>query len=174
MAGVTMTRLLGTLCLALVVVAPGASAQRTTANSASRARDVRHARAEQNAALARRDIERAATYWTEDVTVTAGLGRVLKGRAEYRGALEADTASIYERVPDRVEVSSNANWPLAFETGTWTSRPTAGGAPTVRGQYAAQWVRGGERWLIRSEVFVALACSGAACDRPAQPAMTSP
>jgi ketosteroid isomerase-like protein len=171
--GVTMTRILGTLCLAAVIVAPGASAQRTTASSAAGARDVRHARAEQNAALARRDIERAAAYWTEDVTVTAGLGRVLKGRSEYRSALERDT-SMYERVPERVEVSSNANWPLAFETGTWASRPAGGGAPMVRGRYAAQWVRGGDRWLIRSEVFVALACSGAACERPALPAATSP
>jgi len=33
----------------------------------------------------------------------------------------------------------------------------------IGGRYAAQWHRISGRWLIRSEVFVALTCSGDPC-----------
>ena len=165
---ILISRTLGFLVAAAVA---SVSAQRAAVASADEAEHVRTARAAQNAAIATRDIEQVATYWTEDVTATAGLGRTVRGRSDYRRALEADAAVVYERVPERVDVSSNENWPLAFETGTWTGRPAGGGAPLIRGRYAAHWVKAGGRWLIRSEVFVSLDCSGPACERPA---LTSP
>jgi hypothetical protein len=71
----------------------------------------------------------------------------------------------YERTPSAVEVSKD--WPLAFETGTWVGRASGSGSPLLRGRYSAQWVKVGSRWLIRSEVFVALSCADEACRWPA-------
>jgi hypothetical protein len=91
---------------------------------------------------------------------------VIQGRASYRTVMGADSATVYRREPDRVDVSDNERWPLAFESGTWTGRDPRNGQPLIRGRYAAQWIKRGGQWLIRSEVFVALGCSGAGCSRP--------
>jgi len=127
---------------------------------------VRSARAQQNTAIAARDFDRAASFWTEDVVIRSGLGRIVQGRATYRSAIAADTATVFHREPDRVDVSDNERWPLAFESGTWTGRAAADGRPLVRGRYAAQWIKRDGRWLIRAEVFVALGCAGPGCTRP--------
>jgi hypothetical protein len=71
---------------------------------------------------------------------------------------------IYRRDPAEIQVSSD--YLIAWEQGTWTGTVAAGGAPLIRGRYSAQWVKVGGQWLIRSELFVALECSGAACNWP--------
>jgi hypothetical protein len=80
--------------------------------------------------------------------------------------MAADSATVFRREPDRVDVSANERWPLAFESGTWTGRAARDGRPLIRGRYAAQWIKRDGRWLIRAEVFVALGCSGDGCARP--------
>ena len=127
---------------------------------------VRAARSAQNTAIAGRDLDRAASYWTDDVVIRSGLGRVIQGSASYRSTLGADSATVYRREPAHVDVSDNDSWPLAFEEGTWTGRDARTNRPLIRGRYAAQWIKRDGRWLIRSEVFVALGCSGAGCTRP--------
>lgn len=127
---------------------------------------VRAARAAQNTAMAARDLDRAASFWTDDVVIRSGLGRVIQGRATYRSTLGADSATSYRREPDRVDVSENDRWPLAFESGTWAGRDAKSNKPVIRGRYAAQWIKRDGRWLIRSEVFVALGCTGSGCSRP--------
>lgn len=127
---------------------------------------VRAARAAQNTAIAKRDIDRTASYWSPDIVVTAGLGRVIRGRDEYRAAFAADSALLYWREPERIDVAENAKWPLAFETGSWTGRVAAYTRPLIRGRYSAQWQKVDGQWRIRSEVFVALGCSPPACDWP--------
>ena len=164
-----MMRTCRTMGLVVAVALAGVSAERPTITSADQAEQVRGARMAQNAAIVAREMEQVAACWTEDVTVTAGSGRVVRGRSEYRRALEADPTAVYERMPERIEVSSNENWPLAFETGTWTATPADGGATFIRGRYATLWVKAGGRWLIRSEVFVSLECSVPACERPVHP-----
>jgi ketosteroid isomerase-like protein len=134
-----------------------------SAASPDEAGAVRAARAAQNAAIIARDFDRVASYWTDSVTLTAGLGTDLRGRLAYRRAFEQDSAITYERTPQVVEVS--ANWPLAWEQGTWTGRGSGAGdaVPRLSGSYAAQWIKVGSRWLIRSELFVATSCQGLAC-----------
>ena len=134
--------------------------------SSREAAAVRAARAAQNGAIAARDLDRAASFWTDDVVIRSGLGRVIQGRATYRSTLGADSATVYRREPDRVDVSDNARWPLAYESGTWTGRDARDNTPLIRGRYAAQWIKRDGRWLIRSEVFVALGCAGSGCSRP--------
>jgi ketosteroid isomerase-like protein/chorismate-pyruvate lyase len=135
-------------------------------------RELRAARVAQNAAIAAGDLDRAAAFWTDDVTVRRALGQPLSGRAEARRALEPPPSPapriVYQRLTRDVDVS--AQWPLAFETGTWEGHlQSATGTVVVGGRFSAQWVRRGTQWLIRSEVFVALTCSGIGCQSVAVP-----
>jgi ketosteroid isomerase-like protein len=133
---------------------------------------IRAARTAQNKAIASGDLDGAASFWTEDVTVRRALGQALSGRDAARKALEPAQAPsarlIYQRLTKDVEVS--AKWPLAFETGVWEGHQgTIAGPAIVGGRFSAQWVKRGDRWLIRSEVFVALTCSGVGCESVAVP-----
>jgi len=133
---------------------------------------IRSARAQQDAAIAAREFERVTAFWAEDVSIRRGLGQLCTGRAAYRRLVESDASSdigvVYQREPTDVEVSSS--WPLAFETGAWTGRlGSAAGPIAIAGRYSAQWVKRDGRWLIRSEVFVALTCGGVGCGWPAEP-----
>src|SRR5215475_10285817 len=92
------------------------------AGSASAAGAIRQARLQQNAAIARHDLDAITSYWTDDVTICRGLGFQVAGKANYRKLFEGDDPKakeviIYQRIPTGIEVS--ARWPLAFETGTW-------------------------------------------------------
>ena len=127
---------------------------------------VRAARSAQNTAIADHDLERTASFWTDDVVIRSALGSVIQGRDAYRSTLGADSVTVYRREPEHVDVSGNDRWPLAFESGKWTGRAALDGRPLIRGRYAAQWIKRDGRWLIRSEVFVALSCTGSGCARP--------
>jgi ketosteroid isomerase-like protein len=150
----------------VAAVAAGAFALGRAPQRSREAAAVRAARAAQNGAIAAHDLERAATFWTDDVVIRSGLGRVVQGRASYRDAMASDSATVFRREPDRVDVSDNERWPLAFESGTWTGRDARNGRLLIRGRYAAQWIKRDGRWLIRAEVFVALGCANGGCSRP--------
>ncbi len=116
------------------------------------------ARETQNKAIASGDIEQAASYWTEDVTLRRGFGTSTAGKENYRTLLTPfENSLVYERQPESIEVSPV--WPLAFESGTWTARRKNDPTPIIIGRYSAQWVKRNQNWLIRSEVFVALECT---------------
>jgi ketosteroid isomerase-like protein len=154
-----------------LAVAAGAGAALLAAVQSTRqpsreAAAVRAARTAQNSAIANGDLDRAESYWTDDVVIRSALGRVIQGRATYRSTLGADSVTLYKREPERVDVSDNERWPLAFESGSWTGRDPKNGRPLIRGRYAAQWIKRDGRWLIRSEVFVALGCAHSGCSRP--------
>ena len=99
------------------------------------------------------------------MSVRAGLGSTITGREAYLRAFAGDSVMDYERTP--VEVVVSKRWPLAYESGTWVGRAHANAATRISGRYSAQWVKANGRWLIRSEVFVALDCVGAPCSWPA-------
>lgn len=135
-----------------------------TRDSAKAVSDVRAARLDQNRALLGHDLDRAASYWMPDVVITASLGRVLRGKDAYRNAFALDTTMVYERVPERIDVSGN--WPLAWEEGSWTGRRGRAGPVLIKGRYAAQWQQHEGHWLIRAELFVGQGCTGEACAWP--------
>jgi ketosteroid isomerase-like protein len=133
---------------------------------------IKQARLRQNAAIVRGDLVEIAAYWTDDVTICRGLGAQLAGKSAYLELFAADAKSaekiVYQRHPTAIDVSSV--WPLAFETGRWQGHLGSEQGPTViGGQYSAQWVKRGDRWLIRSEVFVALEGSGSGLQMKAVP-----
>ena len=133
---------------------------------------LRNARLAQNRAIAAGDLDRVASFWTDDVTVRRALGQPLSGRAAARQALEPPATPgsrvVYQCNATAFDVSPH--WPLAFETGTWQGHSgTVSGPAVIGGRYSAQWVKRDGKWLIRSEVFVALTCAGAGCDSAAVP-----
>jgi ketosteroid isomerase-like protein len=128
--------------------------------------EIRTARAAQNKAIADRDFDAAALIWTEDVTMRRALGQAVTGRSEYYKMLLSASSGqnpvIYQRTAIDVNVSDR--WPLAYEEGRWSGHiGDANGHAIFAGRYAAQWVKRDGRWLIRSEVFVALMCEGPGC-----------
>ena len=129
-------------------------------------------RLQQNAAIAAYKADAVAAFWTDDVTICRGLGIQLAGKAAYRKLFEEDAPSptqiVYQREPTAIEVSPH--WPLAFETGVWRGHLGSVSGPTViSGRYSAQWVKRDGRWLIRSEVFVALDGAGPGLEFKAAP-----
>jgi ketosteroid isomerase-like protein len=121
---------------------------------------IRAARIAQNAAIVANDVDRIASFWTDDVVITRGLGAIVQGRDAYRAMWVHDSVT-YQRLPERIEVS--AAWPLAIESGTWRGVVAGSAKPVIHGRYSAQWLKRDGRWLIHSEVFVALGCDGAGC-----------
>lgn len=150
------------LPLSVALLPPTASAQSEDPAAAR----IRAARLAQNQVLAVRQLDSAATFWTSDVVVVASRGAVLRGRDQYQGAFAGDSTIVYVRSPAKIDVAPA--WPLAWEEGNWTGHLGAGGPAVIGGRYAAQWHRIDGRWLIRSEVFVALSCSGEPCHWPIQ------
>jgi len=133
---------------------------------------IRAARIAQNQSIAAQDPDRVASFWTEDVTIRRALGQPVTGQAAYRKLFEPTGSPtsrvIYQRGAIEIEVS--ANWPLAFEEGTWTGHEGSVSGPTLMGgRYSDEWVNREGRWLIGSDVFVALNCAGAGCKYSAVP-----
>lgn len=163
-----------TMLLGVVMTWAGASDLAAQAVAAD-VQAVRAARAAQNEAIAACDLDAVTAFWTDDITVRRALGAPVTGRAAARAAFEPPTGAaaagprlVYRRIPQDVEVS--AQWPLAFETGVWEGREgTPAGPVIIGGRFSAQWVKRDGRWLIRSEVFVALTCAGAGCSLVAVP-----
>ncbi len=153
--------------MALLAICLDASAQ--SADEAA----IRRARTIQTKAIADGDLDLVQSYWTSDVTIRRALGQPLDGVAAARKVLEPTPGSstaplIYQRQSVSVTVSSN--WPLAYEEGVWSGYVAdVTTPPVIGGRYSAQWVKRDGKWLIRSEVFVALTCSGSACKAPAVP-----
>lgn len=140
--------------------------------SAAERAALRDARIAQNRAIAAGDLDGVARFWTDDVTVRRALGQPLSGRAAARQALEPSATPgsrvVYQRNATAFDVS--LHWPLAFETGKWEGHSgTVSGPTVIGGRYSAQWVKRDGRWLIRSEVFVALSCAGVGCESAAVP-----
>jgi hypothetical protein len=62
------------VCLVGIACAPTPAPESMPSGEAAA---IRAARADQNAAIAAHDYDRMASYWTEDVVITAGRGTVL-------------------------------------------------------------------------------------------------
>ncbi len=141
-------------------------------NMAAEEAAIRTARSVQTKAIADNDLDTVVKYWSPDITIRRAMGQPITGAVEARKVLEptgsAAPAIVYQREAISVQVSSN--WPLAYEEGRWSGHMgNAANAPIIGGRYSAQWVKRDGKWLIRSEVFVALTCNDNGCKFPALP-----
>jgi len=126
---------------------------------------IARARLAQNEMLRIGNLDSAATFWTEDIVVLAGLGARVDGRAALRAAFAQDSVILYRRTPEHVEVSTG--WPLAFERGRWVGVFRSDTSVVlITGWYSARWLRLGNRWRIQAEQFVANGCHPVACSWP--------
>jgi len=104
---------------------------------------------------------------------------IITGRSVQSHGIEAERelwASIFTNDPEFVcqrdirEIRINSDWGLAEELGDWNCHYTVDGeAIHASGVYAAKWQRAlDKQWLIQSEVFTTMACSGgkAGCKGP--------
>src|SRR3954467_2435416 len=81
---------------------------------------VRAARLAQNAAIVAHDLDRTASFWTENVIIQRGFGLQAIGKEAYLQLFRGDgpnPAFLYQRIPESIDVSPD--WPLAFESGHW-------------------------------------------------------
>jgi ketosteroid isomerase-like protein len=120
---------------------------------------IRAARERSNRALAMHDIKTFAESLAADFVIVRGNGVFMPSRQAWMDAVEADfrnpNAVRYERIPDKIEMSSVA--PIAAEHGHWTAT-LPNGKRAYTGTYLAMWRRGETGWQIRSELFVLLGC----------------
>ena len=134
---------------------------------------IRAARSTRTQAMVLDDLDKVVTWWVPEITIRRAPGQPVDGAEAARKLLlpPATTSPnrlFYQR--EAVSVQVSPNWPLAYEEGRWSGQPASvANGPVIGGCYAAQRVRRDGRWLIRSEVFVALTCRGAACNLPAAP-----
>jgi ketosteroid isomerase-like protein len=141
-------------------------------NMAAEEAAIRTARVVQTKAIADNDLDTVVRYWSPDITIRRAMGQPITGAVEARKVLEptgsAAPAIVYQREAIAIQVSSN--WPLAYEEGRWSGHMgNAANAPIIGGRYSAQWVKRDGKWLIRSEVFVALTCADNGCKFPSAP-----
>ena len=116
---------------------------------------IRQLRAASNRAMKAYDHKKVLSYLTEDVLTTTGNGTLLCGRTALAEYIDnsAGNKVYFVRTPDRIHAGSSRAW----EQGTWKGYdPGKGAEPVVGGQYAAMWVKEGETWLIKSQLFVTL------------------
>lgn len=127
---------------------------------------IRQARAGSNQAIARHDVPAILAFLAEEFQIAASNGSFLRGREEVGSAFAGRFAefrdAVYVRTPETVEVNPAGN--LAAETGRWTGSWTTPGGPfRTGGRYAASWRKVAGKWLIHSELFVPLFCTGPGC-----------
>jgi ketosteroid isomerase-like protein len=158
----------GTLCLGL-----GSAHAQSNAGATDEA-VIKESRRLQTEALARNDLDTVVKYWDPAITIRRALGHPVDGAVAARKLLEPApnqnpaNVIVYQRAATAVSVSGN--WPLAYEEGRWSGHVgSADTQPIFSGRYAAQWVKRDGKWLIRSEVFVALECADAGCKAAALP-----
>ena len=166
----TMARL--ALVAAMLTSVAGCGIQFTRAPSAAdEVQAIRDSRIAQNDAILEQDIDAIASHWERGVRSTAGTGIFVTGRDEYRRAFRDEFRNLddvlYSRIPEIIELSSvrvSDAQHMASESGTWTGSWTSPRGPTqMSGAYSAMWRKRNGRWRIRSELFVALSCTGVDC-----------
>jgi ketosteroid isomerase-like protein len=124
---------------------------------------IRRLRADFNLAIAAHDVGGLSKFWREDLHITTGAGRQLRGRDEVLAAFETifadETFVTYIRTPKKLELS--ASGVRAAESGHWIGRwKKTDGLMEWSGTYLAMWRQENGQWRIQSELYVSLKCYG--------------
>lgn len=130
-------------------------------------RTIREVRTLSNQAIAAKDTAALAMCWTADIHVISSRNSELSGKKNNQEAFskEFDAGKIFIRTPTQIQVFED--WNMAGEQGNWEGRWRDGeNSIEVSGSYFAKWHRIEGNWLIRSETFVPLQCTGSPfCDK---------
>ena len=113
---------------------------------------IREARGEYNAAIAKHDAEASSRFWMKDIIVISGEGGQFSGRNTMLKTFKkmfANSSSVFERIPTDIIVAESGI--LAWETGNWKYLKEP-----LWGNYSAMWRKINGKWLIQSELFVSL------------------
>ncbi len=158
-----MPRILIRLIAVLAFAAPQVLLAQDSAVEAIRA-----VREQSNVAIAERDLAALQATWVDDFNVSASNGDVFSGGQAmadaFASSFEDPEFVTYRRTPTIVSISEGGGF--GAESGEWVGRwNKPDGEMRVSGVYLAQWQNRGGEWRLRSELFVALSCSGSAsCD----------
>jgi ketosteroid isomerase-like protein len=119
---------------------------------------IRAARAHSNRSIARRNLLGVADSLAENFVAVIGDGTFVPTPAAYlklfkQGFDNPKTSLTYERIPDRIDVSSDAS--QASEQGHWIATD-ANNQTAFTGTYSAMWQHTADGWKIRSELYVTL------------------
>jgi ketosteroid isomerase-like protein len=156
-----------TLCLALATVITGTQLEAAPIN-ASEKRAVLVLRAENNRAIAAKDLDGVMSISAEDYVLVGGNSGIERSKAEARKgwAEEFTTPGFkrYVRTPTQVEIGNRKGVLRAAELGRWEGfRSTAAGESRAYGRYFAHWSKASGRWRLVSDTYVTLGCRGSGC-----------
>jgi ketosteroid isomerase-like protein len=120
--------------------------------------NIRAAREHSNRSITRRNLLGVADSLDDDFVAVIGSGAFVPSREVYlklfkQGFDAPRTSLTYERLPDRIEVSTSDS--LASEQGHWTAHHFDGTLAHT-GAYAAMWRHTPDGWKLRSELFITL------------------
>jgi len=124
---------------------------------------IRSARKDLNEALASRNLERYASYWTRDATVVWAGGELRTGIDENAKRLAGTFADPhFSGMRDAREIEVANGGLFASESGNWVwSFGLKNGAVAhYRGRYLIMWRKDAGQWRIQSELYVSTGCSG--------------
>ena len=129
-------------------------------NDASQIRALRRA---SNQAIEARNLDAFSQTMLPDIAVTRGNGTHVVGRDSVLASVAVQFKDPnflgYVRQTDSISISKSN--PLAAEHGHWTGRfRQPDGIQEVKGVYLSMWRRTEAGWMIRSELFVTLSCTG--------------
>lgn len=152
--------LAGAMVVPLAVAMAAVGGQGSPADEAAA---IRAARADSNAAIARRDVAGIARHWMPNVSIVSSTGAHGDSRDDNAGRMGSQFTrrpdTVYVRTPTAIDVF--AAWQVASERGEWTGRWTEpDGVVDIGGTYLAQWRKVNGVWLIQAEVFVPTRCTG--------------
>lgn len=124
---------------------------------------IRKARAESNAAIARKDTHALAASWTKDYHLISSRNAEVSGReanlSNFGTEFRTKKDVLYVRTPTLVQV--NPDWDMASENGAWVGQwQEPDGMVRIEGIYFAKWHKTPEGWKIRAEIFVPHRCTG--------------
>src|SRR5258708_5096179 len=123
--------------------------------------EIRATRSRSNEAIRRHDLQAFATSLDSDCVMVRGNGVFVPSREAYIDLFRHDfadpTAVRYERIPDKVEISTAA--PLAAQHGHWIGTH-ANGTRAYGGTYSGHVRRTEARRKIPSQLFGGRLCGG--------------
>jgi ketosteroid isomerase-like protein len=124
---------------------------------------IRLARKDLNEALASRNLERYASYWTKDATVVWAGGELRVGIDDNSKRLAGTFADPhFSGVRNVKEIEIAKGSPFASESGNWvwSFGLKDGSVANYRGRYLIMWRKEAGLWRIQSELYVSTSCSG--------------